>query len=37
MTRSGKIPCKHCGKYVFLSDREEFKYRLGECIEKDVY
>ena len=27
-----KIPCKHCGNYVFLNDYEEFKYRVMEKI-----
>ena len=24
----GKRPCTHCGYYVFIDDKEEFKYRL---------
>ena len=30
INKSGKIPCKNCGTYVFISDEEEFKYRIKE-------
>lgn len=26
--RKGKRICSHCGYYVFINDKEEFKYRL---------
>jgi len=28
--KDDKIPCKNCGYYVFISDEEEFIYRLKE-------
>lgn len=27
-----KIPCKNCGYYVFLNEKEEFKYRIKEIL-----
>lgn len=30
LSRYGKIPCKHCGHYVFLNSLDEFKYRIRE-------
>lgn len=37
INRYNKVICKHCGRYVFLNDIDEFKFRIGERIEKDVY
>lgn len=32
--RKNKIICTHCGKYVFKTKEEEFKYRIKEQLNK---
>ena len=33
----GKRICKNCGKWVFVDDKEEFKYRTKEMMNKCKY
>ena len=30
MSHFHREPCKHCGNYVFLSEKDEFCYRIKE-------
>lgn len=30
MNHFKREPCKHCGRYVFLNDKDEFIYRIKE-------
>ena len=30
--RIKKVPCSHCGRYVFRDKKDEFMYRLKEVI-----